>query len=90
MRAKVVLNRGPSAYQPNPLPLGQTGSRGCKKPRVAYDFAIDKARRWCMWHLYDAPSNQSEPPVLASDTLISIGHRLTELSELTDVPICLK
>ena len=23
----VVLNRGPSAYQPNALPLGQTGSQ---------------------------------------------------------------
>ena len=26
-RAEAVLNRGPSAYQPNALPLGQTGSR---------------------------------------------------------------
>ena len=26
-RAKAVSNRGPSAYQPNALPLGQTGSR---------------------------------------------------------------
>ena len=25
-RAKAVSNRGPSAYQPNALPLGQTGS----------------------------------------------------------------
>ena len=25
-RAKADLNRGPSAYQPNALPLGQTGS----------------------------------------------------------------
>ena len=25
-RAEAVLNRGPSAYQPNALPLGQTGS----------------------------------------------------------------
>ena len=28
MRAEAVLNRGPSAYQPNALPLGQTGSHG--------------------------------------------------------------
>ena len=27
MRAEAVSNRGPSAYQPNALPLGQTGSR---------------------------------------------------------------
>ena len=27
-RAEAVSNRGPSAYQPNALPLGQTGSRG--------------------------------------------------------------
>ena len=26
MRAEAVWNRGPSAYQPNALPLGQTGS----------------------------------------------------------------
>ena len=26
-RAEAVLNRGPSAYQPNALPLGQTGSQ---------------------------------------------------------------
>jgi len=26
-RAKVDFNRGPSAYQPNALPLGQTGSK---------------------------------------------------------------
>ena len=26
-RAEVVSNRGPAAYQPNALPLGQTGSR---------------------------------------------------------------
>ena len=28
-RAEAVSNRGPSAYQPNALPLGQTGSLGC-------------------------------------------------------------
>jgi len=27
--AEAVSNRGPSAYQPNALPLGQTGSLGC-------------------------------------------------------------
>ena len=27
MRAEAVLNRGPSAYQHNALPIGQTGSR---------------------------------------------------------------
>ena len=27
-RAEAVSNRGPSAYQPNALPLGQTGSQG--------------------------------------------------------------
>ena len=27
-RAEAVSNRGPSAYQPNALPLGQTGSHG--------------------------------------------------------------
>ena len=27
-RAEAVSNRGPSAYQPNALPLGQTGSLG--------------------------------------------------------------
>ena len=27
-RAEAVSNRGPSAYQPNALPLGQTGSPG--------------------------------------------------------------
>ena len=26
-RAEAVSNRGPSAYQPNALPLGQTGAR---------------------------------------------------------------
>ena len=26
-RAEAVSNRGPSAYQPNALPLGQTGSQ---------------------------------------------------------------
>ena len=31
-RAEAVSNRGPSAYQPNALPLGQTGSHaGAKK-----------------------------------------------------------
>ena len=29
--SEVVANRGPSAYQPNALPLGQTGSQ--KRPR---------------------------------------------------------
>ena len=29
-RAEAVSNRGPSAYQPNALPLGQTGSRLAK------------------------------------------------------------
>ena len=28
-RVEAVSNRGPSAYQPNALPLGQTGSLGC-------------------------------------------------------------
>ena len=27
-RAEAISNRGPSAYQPNTLPLGQTGSHG--------------------------------------------------------------
>ena len=30
-RAEAVSNRGPSAYQPNALPLGQTGSLCSKK-----------------------------------------------------------
>ena len=36
-RAEAVSNRGPSAYQPNTLPLGQTGSqlKGCA-PTVIY------------------------------------------------------
>ena len=32
-RAEAVSNRGPSAYQPNALPLGQTGSQKKKQSR---------------------------------------------------------
>ena len=32
MRAEAVSNRGPSAYQPNALPLGQTGSLALPTP----------------------------------------------------------
>ena len=31
-RAEAVSNRGPSAYQPNALPLGQTGPRRREAP----------------------------------------------------------
>ena len=34
-RAEAVLNRGPSAYQPNALPLGQTGSQVQKPDHFA-------------------------------------------------------
>ena len=34
--AEAVSNRGPSAYQPNALPLGQTGSQtGCDLDHIA-------------------------------------------------------
>ena len=38
-RAEAVSNRGPSAYQPNALPLGQTGSQEEKQSR-------EKLRVW--------------------------------------------
>ena len=39
-RAEAVSNRGPSAYQPTALPLGQTGSRDSKWVTVAFYSAF--------------------------------------------------
>ena len=33
-RAEAVSNQGPSAYQPNALPLGQTGAQGMDDDEV--------------------------------------------------------
>ena len=39
-RAEAVSNRGPSAYQPNALPLGQTGSQLYRRRFYAYSYTI--------------------------------------------------
>ena len=38
-RAKADVNQGPSAYQPNALPLGQTSS-GVKRPSVSFVWML--------------------------------------------------
>ena len=38
--AEAVSNRGPSAYQPNALPLGQTGSHSARERRIGLYKAI--------------------------------------------------
>ena len=44
-----MSNRGPSAYQPNALPLGQTGSRPSDRPSTAVETAIAQCTsRWAM------------------------------------------
>ena len=47
-RAEAVSNRGPSAYQPNALPLGQTGSRGERMINVHYYYYAIKKDRRCL------------------------------------------
>ena len=42
--SRTVSNRGPSAYQPNALPLGQTGSRVCCCCRSLLYSAIFRSR----------------------------------------------
>ena len=42
---KRVSNRGPSAYQPNALPLGQTGSL-CQAKALAVLGARGGVRKW--------------------------------------------
>ena len=37
---KVESNRGPSAYQPDALPLGQTGSQDAAGPALKFIFFI--------------------------------------------------
>ena len=41
MRAEAVSNRGPSSYQPNASPLGQTGSRTRRAQRTSFN-TLDK------------------------------------------------
>ena len=41
-KAEADSNRGPSAYQPNVLPLGQTGSQGKRRERNANKTIISK------------------------------------------------
>ena len=42
-RAEAVSNRGPSAYQPNALPLGQTGSPAGLHALVCYTVSVARA-----------------------------------------------
>ena len=44
-RAEAVSNRGPSAYQPTALPLGQTDSLW----RSVYDYSL-------LWRVFESPS----------------------------------
>ena len=37
MRAEAVSNRGPSTYQPNASPVGQTGSRTWRAQRASFN-----------------------------------------------------
>ena len=50
-RTEAVSNRGPSAYQPNALPLGQTGSQKISKAPIPllkahYCFCKLNSKRW--------------------------------------------
>ena len=53
MRAEAVLNRGPSAYQPNNLPLGQTGSHGLNRDGTRFIPGTDaphiNVRAWTLF-----------------------------------------
>ena len=54
----MVLNRGPSAYQPNALPLGQTGSHGTPAPDHASSTPIAFVTSLgMMMHDHDTPAH---------------------------------
>ena len=48
-RAEADSNRGPSAYQPNALPLGETGSQGCRKPCSAWSLPPECSASVLTW-----------------------------------------
>ena len=45
-RAEAISNRGPSAYQPNALPLGQTGSRETKQRSPSLVGYLSSGQDW--------------------------------------------
>ena len=57
-RAEAVSNRGPSAYQPNALPLGQTGSPGNNKNMVCFYHQKEGRRKMVCrkWTADEKPS----------------------------------
>ena len=48
-------NRGPSAYQPNALPLGQTGSHDSELVTVElfYSVLLNSPPKWCTYSVTD-------------------------------------
>ena len=75
-RAEAVSNRGPSAYQPNALLLGQTGS-------PAYDFWEETVISWQHYsHTHSFLVKREEPPVyiyIACDERLTVEHVFTFL-----------
>ena len=56
MRAETGSNRGPSAYQPTALPLGQTGSRSGHTSQVSlYVAAPTRSNNYTFRHSDSAP-----------------------------------
>ena len=51
-RAEAVSNRGPSAYQPTALPLGQTGSHLHLVPPDSFLFIYIYTHTHTMYHIY--------------------------------------
>ena len=66
-RAKAVSNRGPSAYQPNALPLGQTGLLGSRLSLIV----LVEIKLWSLWTFSSTNSNKLTVNAASQGTLLS-------------------
>ena len=80
-------NRGPSAYQPNALPLGQTGSRGT---RAMLQLSLQPWTYICLQPILDTSNCQAQ--ILASPNKprleLSICTRFSRLPALIPLKRC--
>ena len=74
-RAEAVSNRGPSAYQPTALPLGQTGSLNCTpastrpfvprplhEPHFSFPIYPVQPGQFTQLHVHCTPASSEPPP----------------------------
>ena len=73
-RAEAVSNRGPSAYQPNALPLGQTGSPRFSSISLSFIVSSYVIDRWVMKAFGKLGGGGEEWTSYVIDLSLSLGH----------------